>query len=171
MSNSYTYNWLEGVHWSSASKNLLIFIVKTSCSESPWVGVSNDLVHPGQKCETYLSFYLFPTADRHICMCAHKYTHTHSFLQTPWVKHFRIPSAKPLWDSRMTTTGDGTSDSVSSDEPFDRQQSFQNGMKVLGNWELVLWAIRYLADGKINPHLLLVKKKRYIFPLQRKWKD
>lgn len=62
---------------------------------------------------------------------------------------------------------DGPSDSVSSDEPFwPAAKSFQNGMKALGNWEWVLWAIRYLANNKINPHPLLVikKKKRYIFP-------
>lgn len=115
--------------------------------------------------------FLLPVPHRgqtHMHVCTQ--IHIHSFPQTPWVKHFRIPPAKPLWDSRMTTTGDSTSDSVSSVEPFDQQQSFQNGMKVLGNWELVLWAIRYLADGKINPHPLLVIKKEIYFPPTKKVK-
>lgn len=76
--NSYTCGQLEDAHWSWASKNLLqIFTAKTSCSENPWVIRGNDLVQPGQKCETHLPLYQFPP-NRHTGMCAH--IHIQAFL-------------------------------------------------------------------------------------------
>ena len=89
-----------------------------------------------------------------------------------------LPSPDPLYQTiqhsscrasvglQSDNREDSTSDSVSSDGSFwSAAKSFQNGMQALGNWEWVLWAIRYLVDGKINPHLLLViEKEIYFFP-------
>lgn len=152
--------------------------VKTSCSES-WAIPSNDLVQPGPICKTYLPFYLPLPPQADTCTCVHTFTltcshsHVHSFLQTPCVKYFRTPPAKVLWDSTVITRGKAPVTVLVLMDHFDQQQRvFQNDLKVLGNWEWVLWAIRYLADSKINPHLLLsYRKQTYSFPLQTQRKD
>lgn len=102
-------------------------------------------------------------------MCAHRYTNT-SFSRplVPNNSEFLLPSLcrAPEWQPRGWYQWQCRFWWII----LISRKEFPEWMQALGNWEWVLWAIRYVVDDKKNPHLLLVTEKEIYFSPTKKVK-